>query len=770
MDVKTKRKLKNIFSAFTEKIPVKTFLYPLRFVSAFLLSRGIILGSAAPFGLAASAAFSSGSHALWGLLGTTLGYLSVFDYINSLKYIACVILIFTAHFVFEGTSIYKSRLFSPLAVAIPNICIHLVFLIDGGFTLPDTALAAFETALSAFSAYMFKKLLSEKKKTTTELIPCILTLCAAFTVALCNFSLFGFFSPGRALAFAFVMLVAFCGGAGMGALCGLIMGISVSLAFSSAEFCMLYGICGICCGAFSGKSKLAGVAVSSLSALFISLCLDSTSLLSRGSELLAASGIFLLTSNLFSEKAGQFFALTRGRSDVHFRSYAAKRLNLAAEAFSNLGRVIGEPKRENSDENFSDAALFRRTTATLCKKCTLSKICWQRDFEATRDALNNASLAVRESGILTAKDFPIHFTSRCLHIEKFIASINREIVTRRCSAKFEKKLFESRRLLTKQYSDASAIFTELSSDILANTRFDEQAERELRSHLTSNGILCDSAVYRDRENRLNIHLCGKDLSCIKDDYKTFAPLFEKALGVPLTLPKYTFGNSIDEILIHEKPSLRSVFAASGLNRKGSVLSGDSGSFFSPENGKVALLLSDGMGSGNLAASESAKAVLLLESFIKSCIPPESALKTLQSALTLKVEESGSFATLDLFYANMFTGRAEFYKLGAAPTYVKRGERVRRITSSSLPAGVVIDGNPSIDKTELILNEGDFIIMTSDGVCDSSDEDKLLKFISQSKEASPKALADTIVAFAAGTHGKNDDMTVAVLLIESNFNE
>lgn len=767
MDIKRKKLLYEQILSPISKIPKKMFFYPLRFLFSFLLSRAIILGGYAPFGLSASAALGMGKYGAWGLFGTILGYISVYNYINSLKYIACIILIFTANLVFEGTDLAKKRFFTPLSVVTPMLCIHFVFLASDGFNLHDVSLALLETAIAAYFSVALKWLSRPSLYEARELSPHILCAAATIIIALCDISPFGLFSVGRSLAFTLLFLSAFVGGHSIGTVVGTLLGVAVSLKYSSSSFCMIYGISALC-GVFSSRSRYANLITSSLAALAVSLSLDPKTLLPCTLELATASLLFLVSSDAFLRYAGKFFSSPHGRSDFLFREKLANRMKAASRAFFSLSKTLETPSPEKSP--MPDASVFERSCAHLCKKCSLLKICWQRDFETTRDALNNASLKARKKGVITARDFPIYFSSRCLQIEKFVANINREIASERYRQDFSKKLTESRNLIKKQYSDAANIFSSVAADIMSSDAFDEKAEGEIHTLLTSNGIICDSAVWRDAGRHANLHFCGHNLSSIVDGYSRLRPLFENILGVSLSLPDFSKGENYDEIVIREKPSLRGVFAASGLRKKGASTSGDSGSFFSPLNGTLALLLSDGMGSGSSAGKESAKAVSLLKGLLSSGFSPESALSSLHSALTVKTEETGAFSTLDLFYADMFTGLSSFYKLGAAPTYIKRGDKIKRISSTSLPAGLSLDGECSISKEELTLTDGDFVIMASDGICDEGDEEKLLQFISKSKETSPKALADTIVAFAAREHAENDDMTVAVILIEDNNDE
>ena len=765
-EVKTKLTLNRAINLVKEKIPPAFIVYPLNFLVSFILSRGVILGASAPFGLAVSAALGIRRGTIFGLLGATLGYLSMIDVINSLKYIACIILIYTAHFVFADTSFSKKRTFAPISVIVPATCINLIFLADAGFPIFDCALYAFEITLAASCTVLFPYADGSRKLHGNYFSAGILALCVAFTTALCSFKIYGFISPGHILACSIILLSAYTGGMSAGAVTGLSLGFAVSLAEASTDFCMIYGLLGICTALFSGKNKYLAISLSGLFSLFVSVCLNTATLLSASITLFLSCIIFLFTQSFFARFSRRFFVKQTPRRDVHIRSYASERLKLASESFRNLAHLLGDIRGRASSSPQNERNLFEKVSCEVCKKCTLAKICWERDFEATRDAINNATRAIRENGVLSSKDFPVHFSSRCIHIENFVNAVNREVFSIRYRNQFEGRLRESHALLTKQYADASQVFSCLSADISDNARFDEEAEFALSDLLTSCGILCDTAVYRDNLNHINIHLCGKDLSRIADEFNIFSEEIKKICGVEISPPQYTRGDALDDMVIREKPRLRGIFGAAVKRKSGAEVSGDSGSFFRPTNAHLALLLSDGMGSGKLAAHESAQSVKLLEGLLKSGIPPADALSTLQAALTLKAEYTGAFATLDLMYADMFTGACEFYKFGGAPTYIKRGRQMRRITASSLPAGMSIGNGAAPDRTCINLVEGDFVIMTSDGISDGSDDGKLLEFLSKTEESSPKALADAILAYSFAVYEKNDDMTVAVIKIEA----
>ena len=196
-------------------------------------------------------------------------------------------------------------------------------------------------------------------------------------------------------------------------------------------------------------------------------------------------------------------------------------------------------------------------------------------------------------------------------------------------------------------------------------------------------------------------------------------------------------------------------------KEGESVSGDSVTHFETEDGRLCLLLSDGMGCGEEARRESALAVRLLERFLRAGVETSGALKTLNSALTLRAEVSESFTTIDLLTLSLRDGAAEVYKYGAAPSYVKRGGRVRRITGSCLPAGLQsVETRP--ETTAFTLERGTFFVMLSDGVADVNDDGWLIALLEKFQGDDPQALASDILAAGRERRGGDDDCAVLAL--------
>ena len=125
------------------------------------------------------------------------------------------------------------------------------------------------------------------------------------------------------------------------------------------------------------------------------------------------------------------------------------------------------------------------------------------------------------------------------------------------------------------------------------------------------------------------------------------------------------------------------------------------------------------------------------------------------------------STIDLLRVDLFTGQAEVYKYGAAPTYVRKGKdgKVTRITGASLPAGLVGGEGAAPDMTRLELAAGDWVLLATDGVAGSSSDVWLRERFAAFEGGSPKDLAHALIEESSQHGGATDDRTALVLKLE-----
>ena len=103
------------------------------------------------------------------------------------------------------------------------------------------------------------------------------------------------------------------------------------------------------------------------------------------------------------------------------------------------------------------------------------------------------------------------------------------------------------------------------------------------------------------------------------------------------------------------------------------------------------------------------------------------------------------------------------KAGASTTFIRYADKVERITSSTLPIGVV--QNLEIDRVKRDLSDGDFVILMTDGVMDAlpiGEQEALMStFIRGTSINNPNELAHHILGQVLEWTGEvpQDDMTV-----------
>ena len=204
-------------------------------------------------------------------------------------------------------------------------------------------------------------------------------------------------------------------------------------------------------------------------------------------------------------------------------------------------------------------------------------------------------------------------------------------------------------------------------------------------------------------------------------------------------------------------------------KEGESVCGDTIAHFETDSGLICLLLCDGMGSGEEARRESANAARLLEQFLKAGVEAESALRTVNAALSLRSDDTGAFTTVDLALLDRKSRQVSLYKYGAAPTYIKRHGTVRKLTGTALPAGLQeIQAVPA--PIRFPLEQDAFLVLLSDGVVDTGDDEWLQNLLAGWQGAEPQRLVSLILGESRGHGGLRDDCSVLCLHLAAGDRE
>ena len=181
--------------------------------------------------------------------------------------------------------------------------------------------------------------------------------------------------------------------------------------------------------------------------------------------------------------------------------------------------------------------------------------------------------------------------------------------------------------------------------------------------------------------------------------------------------------------------------------------GDRCIFFAGTALRYYVLLCDGMGTGLGAVQEGRTAAAMLRRLLCAGYPADNALESLNSLCALR-DRAGA-VTADLLELQLDSGKAVFYKWGAAPSYLLRDQGVERIGVAGPPPGLAV--TDCCQTTQRVsLRRGELLVMVSDGV----GEEEALACCMKNPGLDPEALVEKLLE--RGQLGGEDDATVVLV--------
>lgn len=609
-----------------------------------------------------------------------------------------------------------------------------------------------QTGISASFTYFFTTLFSplyaRKAKLNTKSISSY-ALMAAFVYSLNGVQFFGF---NTALAAAVIITLTYA--AANGFMHAGILGFILGIACANPVLSVALGLCGIVSGFVFSKNTFASLA--SFISVFTVCCVYGKSFefaLSFLPSVLSGCILFFPVCGYFPE----IFKLSGAEKTALPAKASLPYHRQLSEAFFSLSDIFSKLAEKQKYPAFSDISVaVDKTFSSVCAGCALSEMCYARKKTDTEE-LKETLFSVLGSRPAIFEDFGIQMKDKCIRLENMCDELNRSFksLAVKCAAD------NRTALLAAQYAGMARLITDTEARFKESEKRDEIFEKKVSDALLKAEIVfSDVCVFSEREKKTRI--TGVNPDKFPFNANEFRNYIFASTGTKITEPVFDISEKSDIIMTFERAAVLSVEYSHASKAKGqNDISGDTVSFKHSPFGFFHAFICDGMGSGKEAALASRLSCLFLENMLRTGTQKSVILELLNNLLLSQSNES--FSTVDLFEADLITGKSTFIKAGAAPTYILRGSKLYKIFSATPPVGII--SAFTAESTRFDTLPGDVIILLSDGVIQNGDDSEYLaELIKMDPSKDPSLLASRILEHSLQINSRSDDMTVAVIKV------
>lgn len=343
---------------------------------------------------------------------------------------------------------------------------------------------------------------------------------------------------------------------------------------------------------------------------------------------------------------------------------------------------------------------------------------------------------------------------------------------------WKKKLDENKKVVSNQLEEVSKAIGNLAGEIEVEEQIDEfeLQKEQIKALLEEKEINIKGInMKQSKTGRIQVTLYTDTCENVDTpvcDIKKMSRVIEKILGQNVSLQKQNCGLRLNKPICSytfiSEDKQKITIGVAKATKSGSAISGDTSVQTRLQDGKYLLAISDGMGSGEKARKNSKMAIGMLEKLLSSGFDKDTSLRLINSTLNMAGDEE-MYSTLDISILDLYAQKLEFIKNGACPTFIKNKKNVQILKSISLPTGIINDIDLVVYDKDL--QDGDIIVMCSDGIVESStnysNKELWIQFLLEEIETEDsQKIADIILQEAIDNcYGMaKDDMTVMVAKI------
>ncbi len=755
-------------------------------VIGFLLSRSTLIGTVAPLGVAYFIATIRGKrYKIPVFLGCLIGIATSANILpNTIRYIICLfIALALSNKLKEITSEYKLSLlacFIMLPISIGQVIVSKMYMYDVLIYSLEIIILFIAVYIFSFGVNLLTNVNNRAFVRVEESIA--ISFIVIFSImGIGEIEILGV-SIRSVLSTVVILISAIIGGATMGSASGVIVGIALMINnISSVIYMGIYSFSGLIGGAFNKLNKyfcIIGYILSWITIYGYTSGISSNT--SQIRDLLIASLITALIPNRVISRIEDIIKTNVGSSEVVYdyikrnRDITNNKLVSMQKAYNELAVTFDKVReKDRVIDNRDLASVIDMIYNDQCVDCSMKRRCWDVKFNHTYTLMRELLEQLEESGEITVNDITEGFRKECLNPEAVVRVSNYYYKMFVLDYNWSLKFSESRRIIANQIKSISKSIESLSEELQSDIMLDLEKEKSIYDELQRYNIHVNKVTYiskgkDDFEILIEKKVCNSATMC--ED--RLIDVVSNFIGEKLSAQKIgcrSLGGKC-KITLTKAQNYKAITEVAKMSRDGHVLCGDNYTYMDINDGKYMVAISDGMGKGEKAYEESSVTIDILEKMMDAEIDNEIVINTINNMLLLKSSDEEMFSTLDLGILDLRSGLLETIKMGACSTYIKRDkEEIDLISSSSLPVGILSD--IKLDRKNVKVKNGDYIIMVSDGILDAGKNNNLgdnwlIYFLKQIKTTNPREIANLILDRALEIQdGKvEDDMTVLVTKI------
>ncbi|GAB6274572.1 MAG: stage II sporulation protein E [Peptococcaceae bacterium] len=760
--------------------------------TGFFLGRAVFLGELVPFAVAfvATATCLFPAYGLVSTIGVIIGLITV---IKGFPLVAA------------GSTVALTELFLKLWVAqiknprfmVPGLVLIFTIVIKSSFlaftnpSLYDFVSLLFEAVFAALLTLVcFTALYPWKKKAdfaslSGEELFCLLVVLVGIIAGMGDWQI-GLISVKGLLSRLIILIAALIGGVGLGAAAGAALGVMPGLIFSSVPAMVgAYSFAGLLAGLGKSFGKPGVVIGFLLGNIVLQVYIQkATSITALMAECGLAALIFFFLPSLYltklkislvnhfpgvneEEQAGAKRMVARWLSHCRFT------LQEISHCFTQVAVTESLPKQEPALQ-----ALFNAVGNKVCSNCNLYLYCWEKEFYRTYQYLLDLFSRAETFGQVTVADFPDKLKNRCTRLKELAITVTCLYETYKLNQYWDKRLIESRKIVETQLKGIAGIIEDLFNELAFQIDNEGKDELQVKQKLKQANIPVHEVKIMQYspagpEVLLSRQVCDRKIDCRSQ----VEPLLTGLLGVSMATgfhycPWLKGEEEVCCLRLYPGLKYQLKIGLAQIAAGGNIICGDSFTLSQLREGKVALILSDGMGTGTQAALESTAVLSFLKNLLEKGLSQDLAVKAVNSLMLLQSSRE-TFATIDLMTINLYTGQVDFIKIGAPPSFLLHRKHISVIQANSLPAGVLQDIEVTSVQRKLIT--GDVLVMLTDGVWDAfngagAEKEVLKEVLQKSSHLPPSEAAELIITLAQNKiserKGEADDMAILVASLVS----